>query len=119
MCGICGKAVFGGGGEEAVTDPLLEAITGRMVHRGPDGEGVFVRHYRDASVGLGQRRPSIIDPSEAGKQPMSNEDGTVWARNPSSTRRRGAVSGSPPSSTPFWKTPPWTVSWTWGPWWIS
>lgn len=78
MCGICGKLVFGVGGEEAVTEPLLKAMSGEMIHRGPDGGGVLVRHYRDLSVGLGHRRLSIIDLSEAGRQPMANEDGTVW-----------------------------------------
>ena len=45
-----------------------------VAHRGPDGEGQYV----SGSVGLGHRRLSIIDLSQAGKQPMSNEDGTVW-----------------------------------------
>ncbi len=61
MCGICGKLVEGEGAEAAVTEPLLRAMSGRMVHRGPDGEGVLVRHYRDRSIGLGHRRLSIID----------------------------------------------------------
>ncbi|MDP6483242.1 MAG: asparagine synthase (glutamine-hydrolyzing) [Nitrospinota bacterium] len=78
MCGICGKLVEGEGAEAAVTEPLLRAMSERMVHRGPDGEGVLVRHYRDRSIGLGHRRLSIIDLSEAGAQPMSNEDGTIW-----------------------------------------
>src|SRR3712207_249238 len=42
-------------------------------HRGPDDDG----YYLGTSVGLGQRRLSIIDLS-GGRQPMSNEDGTVW-----------------------------------------
>jgi asparagine synthase (glutamine-hydrolysing) len=44
-----------------------------MVHRGPDGEGF----YFGDRVGLAHRRLSIID-LEGGKQPMCNEDGTVW-----------------------------------------
>ncbi|MBI2881706.1 MAG: asparagine synthase (glutamine-hydrolyzing) [Candidatus Tectomicrobia bacterium] len=77
MCGICGKLVFGRSAEE-VTQPLLEAMSGCMAHRGPDGDGVLVRRYPGLSVGLGHRRLSIIDLSEAGSQPMPNEDGTVW-----------------------------------------
>jgi len=42
-------------------------------HRGPDGQGIFVRQ----NVGLGHRRLSIID-LEGGRQPMANEDGSVW-----------------------------------------
>jgi len=44
-----------------------------IVHRGPDDEGVFVR----GPVGLGMRRLSIIDLS-GGKQPIHNEDETIW-----------------------------------------
>ncbi len=69
MCGICGYA-----GDHR--PELLEAMSSAMLHRGPDGAGTWFD--RDAQVGLGHRRLSIIDLSEAGKQPMSNEDGTVW-----------------------------------------
>lgn len=48
-------------------------MTDAVRHRGPDGEGLFIRDR----VALGHRRLSIIDP-KGGKQPMSNEDGTVW-----------------------------------------
>jgi asparagine synthase (glutamine-hydrolysing) len=42
-------------------------------HRGPDDEGIHV----DTGVGLGMRRLSIIDLS-TGKQPIHNEQRTVW-----------------------------------------
>lgn len=42
-------------------------------HRGPDDDGYFV----DDGVSLGVRRLSIID-LETGKQPVHNEDETVW-----------------------------------------
>jgi asparagine synthase (glutamine-hydrolysing) len=45
-----------------------------MVHRGPDDSGV---HFA-APVCLGMTRLSIIDLSRAGRQPMTNEDGSVW-----------------------------------------
>ena len=51
-------------------------MNGTMTHRGPDDEGSFVD--REAGVGLGARRLSIID-VEGGHQPLSNEDGSVWA----------------------------------------
>jgi asparagine synthase (glutamine-hydrolysing) len=44
-----------------------------IVHRGPDDEGV----YAQGSAGLGMRRLSIIDLA-GGKQPIHNEDRTVW-----------------------------------------
>ena len=42
-------------------------------HRGPDDEGYRI----DGRMGLGMRRLSIIDLA-TGRQPMANEDGTVW-----------------------------------------
>lgn len=45
-------------------------------HRGPDGAGAL--HLGADRVAFGHRRLSIIDLSTAGKQPMSNEDGSVW-----------------------------------------
>lgn len=48
-------------------------MTERLAHRGPDQHGI----YCDENWSLGHRRLSIIDLSEAGRQPMSNEDGTV------------------------------------------
>ena len=48
-----------------------------MIHRGPDDSGSYFDDT--AGVGLGFRRLSVIDPSVAGHQPMSNEDGSVWA----------------------------------------
>ncbi len=72
MCGIAGKVCFD---RHATIDPcLLERMTDAIRHRGPDDGGVWV----DGAVGLGNRRLSIIDLSERGHQPMSNEDGSVW-----------------------------------------
>src|SRR5262245_26865230 len=65
MCGIAGTAGFG----NAAT---LRAMTGTIVHRGPDGEGF----YSADGVHLGNRRLSILD-IEGGGQPMTNEDGSV------------------------------------------
>ena len=69
MCGICGIV---GTTEHAV----IERMTLRLAHRGPDDEGVtlFPRHQ----LALGHRRLSVIDLSAQGHQPMCNEDGTVW-----------------------------------------
>jgi asparagine synthase (glutamine-hydrolysing) len=48
-------------------------MTAAISHRGPDGVGFLCRDC----VALGHRRLAIIDP-EAGQQPMSNDDETVW-----------------------------------------
>lgn len=53
----------------------MEKMTQLLRYRGPDDEG----YYISSNVGLGHRRLSIIDLSQAGRQPMSNEDGSVWA----------------------------------------
>jgi asparagine synthase (glutamine-hydrolysing) len=45
-----------------------------MAHRGPDQDGF----YLSDEWSLGHRRLSIIDLSEQGRQPMTNEDGSLW-----------------------------------------
>lgn len=67
MCGICG--VIGQNDGTAV-----HAMLRRLVHRGPDEKGV----YRQSGIALGARRLRVIDP-EGGRQPVSNETGTVRA----------------------------------------
>ena len=54
MCGIAG--ILGLGGRPVELDEL-RAMSGMLVHRGPDDDGYFL----DASVGLTMRRLSIID----------------------------------------------------------
>ena len=74
MCGVCGILSWGSGlrcDEETVV-----RMRDTLVHRGPDDGGAFISP--DRRVGLGHRRLSIIDLTEAGHQPMCNEDGTVW-----------------------------------------
>jgi len=67
MCAICG--IYG------VEDKsLIEKMLKILKHRGPDGEGI----YTDTNFSMGHARLSIIDLSERGRQPISNEDGTVW-----------------------------------------
>jgi asparagine synthase (glutamine-hydrolysing) len=79
MCGICGVV-------DLLGRPMDQAVGQRMVdllwHRGPDSTGslVFDPEPTDgpATVFLGHRRLKIIDLSEAARQPLANEDGTVW-----------------------------------------
>lgn len=71
MCGICGKVNLDY--ETPVERALLQRMCDSIRHRGPDGEG----QYLNGSVGLGNRRLSIIDLA-TGDQPICNEDGSVW-----------------------------------------
>ena len=75
MCGICGVFEFGGGAG-GVEEKTLLRMRDTMTHRGPDDAGIHISP--DRRVGLAHRRLSIVDLSPAGRQPMSNEDGTVW-----------------------------------------
>jgi len=70
MCGICGFYDYKtrDRADRHVLDDMLNVIR----HRGPDDCG----EYLDQDVALGMRRLSIIDLS-GGKQPISNEDGTI------------------------------------------
>jgi asparagine synthase (glutamine-hydrolysing) len=71
MCGICGIVDFEAAEADFVArlGPMVQSLH----HRGPDQSGTWT----GPSTGLGHARLSIIDLSE-GRQPLSNEDGTVW-----------------------------------------
>lgn len=73
MCGIVGIYSYN---SKPVEKDLLVKMRDTMVHRGPDGADIWISP--DKKIGLGHRRLSIIDLSEAASQPMCNEDGTVW-----------------------------------------
>jgi len=74
MCGIAGLMRPGGGDESA-----LKGIAARMAdalgHRGPDASGAWAK--AEAGIGLGHRRLSILDLSEAGAQPMRSACGRL------------------------------------------
>lgn len=72
MCGIAGKYNFRDG--SPVDPALIRRMCDVMAYRGPDDSGV----YTSGPVGLGHRRLSIIDLSDAGHQPMSSQDGSIW-----------------------------------------
>lgn len=69
MCGISGFIDF----NSSSSIKNLEKMTNSLLHRGPDGFGNEFFQLNIAQVGLGQRRLSIIDLSEFGKQPMKFE----------------------------------------------
>ena len=63
MCGFVGWFRFDG---QDVPEPVLRKMGEVLKHRGPDGEGLFLR----GPVGLVHKRLAIIDP-EGGHQPMT------------------------------------------------
>jgi asparagine synthase (glutamine-hydrolysing) len=71
MCGIAG--IVDSTRESNITEALVREMCDRIIHRGPDDEGIFV----DDGAGLGMRRLSIIDLS-GGHQPVFNEDRSAW-----------------------------------------
>ncbi len=75
MCGICGALVFDNS-NFAITENYVVKMRDTMIHRGPDDAGLWIS--QDRKIGLGHRRLSIIDLSPNAKQPMCNEDGTIW-----------------------------------------
>jgi asparagine synthase (glutamine-hydrolysing) len=70
MCGIAGILSLG---DKPVFEQELRDMCAAIVHRGPDDQGFYV----SANAGLGMRRLSVID-LESGRQPVHNEDGSVW-----------------------------------------
>src|SRR3989442_5228771 len=70
MCGIAGSLSLGG---RPVSMDEVRAMCAVISHRGPDDDGFHL----GPAVGLGMRRLRIID-LETGRQPIRNEDGTVW-----------------------------------------
>jgi len=72
MCGIAGL-VDDGTPEEDIRAQLC-ALIRPLIGRGPDGDGAFA----DSGIGLAHSRLAIVDLSERGRQPLANEDETVW-----------------------------------------
>lgn len=75
MCGIVGTLSFENSSFR-VTEPYLVRMRDTLIHRGPDGAGVWVSE--NGQVGLGHRRLAIIDLSESASQPMCNKDRSLW-----------------------------------------
>ena len=81
MCGIAGIIRTDG---RPVDRAALARMAARLVHRGPDQEGVWVEgdpspaadRPSAPAAGLAVRRLAVIDPAGS-RQPLANEDGTV------------------------------------------
>ncbi len=71
MCGICGKIDLEG---TPVERYVIDNMVNTLYHRGPDDSGIMIK----GNVGLGHSRLSIIDLSKKGRQPIANENKTVW-----------------------------------------
>lgn len=75
MCGICGVWEYGAT-RERVGNALISRMRDEMQHRGPDDAGNLI--FDNERGGLGFRRLSIIDLSEAGHQPMHGCTDQLW-----------------------------------------
>lgn len=72
MCGIAGIAY-----QDLNPDSVARAVRDMIAlqkHRGPDGDGF----YDSDMVSLGHARLAIIDLTDAGRQPMSDQDMCFW-----------------------------------------
>ena len=67
MCGIAGFIDF----HKKSTKSNIQSMIEPLNHRGPDSEGVSLFKSKNAIIGFGHKRLSIIDLSQAGKQPMA------------------------------------------------
>lgn len=74
MCGICG--ILNIENDQEITDEIVISMRDSMIHRGPDDAGIYLTP--DRNMGLGHRRLSILDLSLNGRQPMTNEDGSIF-----------------------------------------
>ena len=70
MCGITGIWTAGAAWRP---QSIIDTMTDRLAHRGPDGRGVWADE--DAGVALGHRRLAILDLSADGAQPMTSASG--------------------------------------------
>jgi asparagine synthase (glutamine-hydrolysing) len=68
---MCGIAVAIGLSGQPIERVAIERMATSLAHRGPNDSGI----YLDGSIGMGFRRLSILDLSEAGHQPMVSDDG--------------------------------------------
>ena len=67
MCGIAGFIDY----QNSSSETVLRSATDILSHRGPDGSGYAFLQLEQCQIGLGHRRLSIIDLSNAASQPMS------------------------------------------------
>ncbi len=67
MCGLCGEVTFDGSRADV---QAIERMAKVLAPRGPDGAGTWT----DGRVALGHQRLAIVDLSDAGAQPMVDDE---------------------------------------------
>ncbi|MDD2385291.1 MAG: asparagine synthase (glutamine-hydrolyzing) [Bacteroidales bacterium] len=72
MCGITGWWSK----NTPIDRELFNRMRDCLTHRGPDGFGSYFSENHD--IALGHRRLSFLDLGESGKQPLCNENQTIW-----------------------------------------
>ena len=72
MCGIIGHIRH----NSPIHREAFIAMRDTLTHRGPNDAGA--NFFENNHIALGHRRLSFLDLSEAGKQPMCNEDESIW-----------------------------------------
>lgn len=72
MCGILAQVC----NRQPIDERIFLRMRDTLAHRGPDDADTWTSS--DGMVALGHRRLAIIDLSKLGRQPLSNEDGTIW-----------------------------------------
>jgi len=77
MCGITG--FIGIGNPNYNTNNIINSMTDSILHRGPDnGGGLLDNDVNGRYIAFGHRRLTIIDLSDMGRQPMTNDDKSIW-----------------------------------------
>jgi asparagine synthase (glutamine-hydrolysing) len=71
MCGFAGF-IANNNLDEISNIEILRQMSNEIIHRGPDDNGIF--YDNESRIGLSHRRLSIIDKSDAGKQPMTSKN---------------------------------------------
>lgn len=66
MCGIVGIFNLN---NKTVNRNSLKSMADKIAHRGPDGQGVFIKN----NIGLAHKRLAILDTSNKGSQPMTSK----------------------------------------------
>jgi asparagine synthase (glutamine-hydrolysing) len=74
MCGIAGIATC----DDIDLERALSNMVGSLAHRGPDAQGTLIRPSGRWRVALGHTRLSILDLSDAGRQPMAGSSEGPW-----------------------------------------